>query len=69
MIKIYLSKLLGERRMTQVDLARRTGIRPSTINAYFHEYVERMNKSDIDKMCKVLGCRIDDLLEYRKKPD
>jgi putative transcriptional regulator len=55
--------------MTQVDLARRTGIRPSTINAYFHEYVERMNKSDIDKMCKVLGCRIDDLLEYRKKPD
>jgi len=32
MIKIRLSTLLGEKRWTQVDLARATEIRPSTIN-------------------------------------
>lgn len=32
MIKNHLSKLLGERRWTQADLARKTGIRRATIN-------------------------------------
>lgn len=34
MIRILLSTRLGERRWTQADLARATGIRPSTINDY-----------------------------------
>lgn len=32
MIRINLSTLLGKKRWTQADLARRTGIRPNTIN-------------------------------------
>ncbi len=32
MVIIHLSKLLGDRRLTQADLARKTGIRPNTIN-------------------------------------
>lgn len=35
MIRILLSTRLGERRWTQADLARATGIRPSTINDYY----------------------------------
>lgn len=38
MIKIYLSKLLGERRISQLELARRTGIRPATINEIYWEF-------------------------------
>ena len=33
MIRVNLSKLLGERKMKQADLARITGIRPATIQA------------------------------------
>lgn len=32
MIRIRLSTLLGEKKWTQADLARRTGIRANTIN-------------------------------------
>ncbi len=62
MIKINLSKLLGEKRMSQAELSRKTGINPNTINAIYNEYVQYINKSDIDKICEVLDCEITDLL-------
>ena len=65
MVRINLSTLLGERRMTQADLARKTGIRPATINEIYHELVERVNLEHIDKICKALGCDISDLLKYK----
>ena len=43
MIKILLSKKLGEMRLTQADLARATGIRPNTINELYHELADRVN--------------------------
>jgi putative transcriptional regulator len=66
-IKIHLSRLLGERRLTQADLARKTGIRPSTIGDYYHELVERMNLNHLDKICEVLECDVSDVLEYVPK--
>ena len=42
MIKILLSRKLGELRWTQADLARKTGIRPTTINVMYHEMCERV---------------------------
>ena len=48
MIRILLSTRLGERRWTQADLARMTGIRPSTINELYHELAERVKLEHID---------------------
>lgn len=64
MIKIHLSKLLGERRLTQADLARITGIRPSTINEIYHEVVERINLEHMDLICEALNCTLVDLIDY-----
>lgn len=64
MIKIHLSRLLGERRLTQADLARKTGIRPSTIGDYYHELAERINLNHLDLICEVLDCTISDVMEY-----
>lgn len=64
MIRIYLYKLLGERKMTQKDLSRKTGIRPATINELYHELVERVNLEHLNKICEVLNCRLDELMEY-----
>lgn len=64
MVKIHLSRLLGEKRWTQKDLAAATGIRPSTINEWYHEIVARLNVDHIDKICEALNCQITDLLEY-----
>ena len=51
MIKILLSKKLGELRLTQADLARATGIRPNTINELYHELAERVNLEHLDLIC------------------
>lgn len=62
MIRIRLSTLLGEKRWTQADLARRTGIRANTINDYYHEMTDRVNLGHLDKICEVLGCDLCDLI-------
>lgn len=67
MVRIKLSTLLGERRMTQAELARRTGIRPATINEMYNEFSERINLEHIDKICAVLDCDISDLLKIEKQ--
>lgn len=64
MIKINLAKILDEKGITQSRLAELTGIRPGTINAYYHQFIKRMNVSDINELCKVLNCSLNDLLEY-----
>lgn len=62
MIRIYLSRLLGERRMTQKDLSRKTGIRVATINELYNELVDRVNLAHMDKICEVLGCDLSELI-------
>lgn len=62
MIRILLSTRLGERRWTQADLARKTGIRPGTINDLYHELTERINLEHLDLICEALDCDITDIL-------
>lgn len=63
MVKIYLSKLLGERRMTQKELSELTGIRPNTINEWYHEIVVSLKVEHLDRICEVLECSIEELIE------
>ena len=53
--------------MTQVELSRKTGIRPATINEMYHELGERINLEHIDKICEALDCDVSDLLKYEPK--
>jgi len=57
-----LSTLLGDRRITQADLARKTNIRPSTINEIYHEMTDRINLVHLDLICEALGCELSDLI-------
>ncbi|MBR3561065.1 MAG: helix-turn-helix transcriptional regulator [Oscillospiraceae bacterium] len=62
MIRILLSTRLGERRWNQAELARMTGIRPSTINDLYHEMSDRVNLDHLDLICEALGCELSDLI-------
>lgn len=62
MIRILLSKKLGELRITQADLARATGIRPNTINELYHELAERVSFEHLDLICEALDCELDELI-------
>lgn len=63
MIRILLSKKLGEIRWTQADLSRATGIRPNTINELYHELAERVNLDHLDRICEALDCELDELIK------
>ena len=62
MIRILLSRKLGELRWTQKDLAVKTGIRAATINEYYHELTDRINLEHFDKICDALDCDLDEIL-------
>ena len=62
MIKILLSRKLGELRWTQADLARKTGIRPSTIGEMYHELIDRVNLEHLDLICEALDCELDEII-------
>jgi len=62
MIRILLSTRLGERRLTQAELSRMTGIRPNTISELYHEIATRVNLEHLDLICEALDCELTDLI-------
>lgn len=62
MIKILLSKKLGELRITQSQLAKVTGIRASTINEYYNELTDRVNIVYLDRICEALDCSLEEII-------
>ncbi|HCC34092.1 MAG TPA: XRE family transcriptional regulator [Ruminococcaceae bacterium] len=67
-IRILLSTKLGELRWSQADLARKTGIRPTTINEMYHEVCERVNLEHLDLICEALDCDLTDILKRVPSP-
>lgn len=63
-IKIKVSDMLGKYKMSQKDLSVKTGIRPATISALYHETIKRLEMDHLDKLCAALNCQPGDLLEY-----
>ena len=62
MIKIVLSRKLGELRCTQAELARMTGIRPTTISDLYNEMADRINLEHLDLICEALGCEVSEII-------
>jgi len=67
-IRIFISRKLGELRMTQADLARKTGIRAQTINDMYHEMCDRVNLDHLDLICEALGCDLSEILVREPGP-
>ena len=64
MIKSKLKLILYDRKMTQTELVKRTGIRQPTISAIANDSIKTLPISVIDRMCKELNCNVGDLFEY-----
>ena len=69
MIRILLSSKMGEKRITQAELARKTNIRPNTINELYHDFAVRVNLDHLDRICRVLQCELSDIIVRVPDPD
>lgn len=66
MVKIHLSRLMGERKLKIADVSRETGINRGTITRLYHETAERVELDVLDKLCAYFDCEIQDLVEVRR---
>ncbi len=56
--------ILAQRRMTQTELAQRTGIRPPTISAICTGSIKHLPVDVLNRICCVLQCQPADLMRY-----
>ncbi len=64
MIVFNVKVMLAKRKMSQIELSRRTGVRQPTISAICLGTAKHLPVDVLDKICKVLQCQPADLLEY-----
>ena len=63
MIRIHLSRLMGEKRLKIADLVRDTGLSRTTVSRLYHEDSERIDLDTLEKLCRYLDINIEELLE------
>jgi len=63
-IRCRLSTILGCRRMSQKELADKSGISPTTINRLYNETWEQIDKKTMAKICEALDIEIGKLFEF-----
>lgn len=63
MIKCHLSKLMGEKKVKIVDVARETGVNRGTITRLYHETASRVELDVIEALCRYLECEVGELFE------
>ncbi|MCW8827599.1 MAG: helix-turn-helix transcriptional regulator [Gammaproteobacteria bacterium] len=63
MIRCHLSRMMGERKMKVVDVARETGLHRHTITALYKETAQRIEMDTIDRLCEFFDCSVGELFE------
>lgn len=66
MIKIRLRELMWKRNITAVQIQQETGINVATISRIINEKHNNLGLDMVDKLCRVLDCKIQDLLIYER---
>lgn len=63
MIKVHLSRIMGERRMKISELSELTGLHRNGLSKLYNENTDGIKFDTLEKICKALHCEISDLLE------
>lgn len=66
MVKCHLARLMGERKMKVMDVARETGLNRNTVTLLYKETAQRIDLEAIDKLCDFFECEVGELLEKIK---
>ncbi|MBG9689500.1 Cro/Cl family transcriptional regulator [Lysinibacillus sphaericus] len=69
MIKVHLSRLLGERKMKVSELAEKTGLHRNGLSRLYNEETDGIKFHTLELICKALDCQITDLIEIVEDKD
>lgn len=62
-----VSVMIGTRRMTVADVAKKAGISYEAVRRLYDGSAKRVDFDTLAKLCDVLNCGVGDLLEYQKE--
>lgn len=63
-IKINLARLIEEAGISKNKLSQRAEMQRTQLNNYCNNTVTRLDTDVLARLCTVLDCKIDDLLEF-----
>lgn len=63
MIKVHLSRVMGERKVNIAEVSRKTGLHRNGISRLYYEETDGIKFDTLEKLCKALECEITDLIE------
>jgi len=64
LIRCHLSRMMGERKLKIVDVARETGLHRNTITLLYNETATRIDIETIEALCNLFQCNVGDLFEH-----
>lgn len=67
MITNKLSEIAGKKRMRISEISRLSGIPYSVVQRLYNDKVRSIDFENLDKLCMVLGCTPNELLEFIPK--
>lgn len=63
-VNLKLAALMDKRGMTRNKLARLVNTRYEVVDKWYKGHVEKLDLDVLARVCFVLGCNVQDLLEY-----
>jgi len=67
MIIVNLDVMMAKRKMSSLELSEKLGITPANLSILKTNKGKAIRFSTLDKLCEILDCTPQDLLEYRKQ--
>ena len=65
-VHVRLREILEQKNIKRNELARAANTRFEVVDKWFRDDVEKIDADVLARFCFVLGCRIEDLLEYQE---
>ncbi|NLW14281.1 MAG: helix-turn-helix transcriptional regulator [Trueperella sp.] len=69
MIQVNLAVLLAERGLTVAEFSEMVDLTPANVSVLKNGRAKAIRFSTLERICKVLGCSVGDVLEYVDQDD
>ena len=69
MIIVNLDVMMAKRKMSSLELSEKLGITPANLSILKTNKGKAIRFSTLDKICEILDCTPQDILEYKKEEE
>ena len=66
MIVFKVKELLEKEKMSRYKLRQYSGLSYDRVNDYYFGRVKAIKTEDLEILCKLFNCKVEDIIEYKK---